>query len=98
MVFVTVNCAPTVAGALVESIQVAGRVKLRVDCKVKPAAFVGQERMSSLPLCLADKYTGTARSGRIAIKLGKLKPVEAKREPTPAMVNFWMVLLPEFAA
>src|SRR6058998_1561586 len=50
MAFVSVNCAPITAGALVDSTQVTGGVKLNVDCSVKPTAFVGQERMSSLPL------------------------------------------------
>lgn len=61
MVFVTMNCVPINAGALVESIQVTGGVKLRVDCNVNPTTFVGQERMSSLPLgrTFKDGSSGT---------------------------------------
>ena len=55
MVFVTVNWVPITAGEFSESIQVTGGVKLSVDCNVNPTAFVGQERMSSLPLGLAFK-------------------------------------------
>ena len=47
---------PLTAGDWVESIQVTGGVKLSVDCNVNSAAFVGQERMSSLPLDRAFKY------------------------------------------
>ena len=47
--------APITAGTLVESSQVTGGVKSSVDCNVNPTAFVGQERMSSLPLGLTFK-------------------------------------------
>ena len=52
MVLVTVNWVPITACGFVESIQVTGGVKSGVDCNVNPTAFVGQERMSSLPLGL----------------------------------------------
>lgn len=48
--FVSVKCAPITVGTLVESNQVKSGVRSSVDCTVNPAAFVGQERMGSLPL------------------------------------------------
>ena len=59
MLFVTVNCAPITAGELVESIQVTGGVKLRVDCNVNPTTLVGQERISSFPLPLVIEFKDT---------------------------------------
>ncbi|MEO8427404.1 MAG: hypothetical protein ABI651_09860 [Verrucomicrobiota bacterium] len=58
MVLVTVNCAPITAGALVESIQFTGGVKLGVDSSVNPATVAGQERISSFPLDLEFSDTG----------------------------------------
>jgi len=55
MVFMTVNCAPSRAGALVTSAQVTGGVNWGVDCNVNPTAFVDQERISSFPLGLEIK-------------------------------------------
>ena len=55
---VTVNSAPTTAGALVESIQLVGEFKSAADCNVNPNAFVGHERTSSLPLTREFKLTG----------------------------------------
>ena len=78
------NCVPITAGGLVESIQVTGEVKLSVDCNVNPAAFVGQERMSSFPLGLNFRDTGitspvpmsaTVCVGPAAIAVTPLKPV-----------------------
>ena len=70
----TVNCAPLTAGTLVESSQTTGGVKLSVDCKVNPTAFVGQERMSSSPLGLAFKE---GSSGAVPMSVTVCKPPAA---------------------
>ena len=44
------KCAPIAVGTLVEGSHATGGAKSSVDCNVNPTAFVGQERMSSLPL------------------------------------------------
>ena len=60
--FVTVNCDPLTAAGLVESIQVTGGVKLKVDCNVNPAAVVGHERtMSICPSTLRDTQSKFGR-------------------------------------
>ena len=69
MVFVTASCAPMTAGAVAESIQVKGGVKLSVDCSVNPTTFVDQERISLIfmlasPLDRAEKG-GLNASGKI---------------------------------
>ena len=58
MPLVTLNCASITAGELVESIQVTGGVKLSVDCRVNPIAFVSHEGISSFPLGLEFSDTG----------------------------------------
>ena len=63
MILVIVNCVPRTAGALVKSLQATGGVKLGADCRVKPAAFVGHERISLLPLGRALKGGRLAASG-----------------------------------
>jgi hypothetical protein len=55
VVLVSAKCAPITAATFVESSHVAGGFRSSVDCSVNPAAFVGQERMSSWPLGLAFK-------------------------------------------
>ena len=55
---VTVNCAPTIAGAFVEYIQLVGEFKSADDCNVNPSAFVRQERTSSLPFTREFNLTG----------------------------------------
>ena len=69
------NCGPTTAGGLVASVQMAGGVKLRVDCSVNPAAFVGQVRMSWLPLGCAFKYGSNGA-----------EPTSATVYPNPAAI------------
>src|SRR2546426_2754048 len=79
MIFVTVNCVPTTAGGLVQSIQDTGGVKLRVDCKVNPDALAGQERTQSFSLRLACNDTAEPRSATVyptpaAIAVTPIKP------------------------
>ena len=62
MVFVTTNWALIIVGGLVKSIQVAGEFRSSADCRVKPTAFVDQERTILFPFCFESK-DGNAKGG-----------------------------------
>ena len=74
MGFVTVNRPPVTTGGLVTSTQLAGGVRLGVDCSVNPVAFVGQERIMELVLGQSVPAARDARLGSFSFPISEVLP------------------------